>query len=776
MVNFIGIVAASFLSRVSGGHPDDIFTPECSLVMGFFPITSEDSTAYQVTEFTDIPPKWVNYDSKFGNGCLRFNGVSFIPVDRTKQLLGSDDFTLEMFHKRTSDTTSSSHYLCGLWGASSHRCWNLTYSNSSHAYTFTFSLDGAASTSITFDLDLHGAAAGESSLLDGKWHHIAVVRHAGVIKIYFDGVASPVTYTISTNAIWSSGSTRSFIGGSVTSGTSSTSGPSSSGFAGLIDEYRLTVGSARYTANFTPPTVAFGRNSTDDPDYANVRLLLGGNINQGLTQAGELRASELYMPTTTSNIITVNGINTLTGTKSPRIPSSTEFDLLDGDFTIEILGVKRTSASGNWIYTDAYGNLSQIIGCFAGSTDSSWIFANKSTTGKPTFAYTTNGTYTAPYYKEFNYTFSPVNNVEYDFAVVREGAELRLYVDGVLDSTHDVGTDIIYASTIGSVPLGIMSSHTGSGSTSRIMPTSFGMKNFRISKGVARYHGSSYVKPSLPLPIPMPPTTKKVIELTGSGSWVAPAGVIKIDHIFMIGGGGSGGRRAGGGGGAGEIQHYTDVAVSSESPLTYSIGAGGIAPLVDGKGLIGGNTTFGAYTAIGGGGGGSRSLGSGEPETYPSNGGSGGGGGGANTTGTYSGALKSGTGLGHDGGNGKYNTAGSNRGGGGGGAGSSGGFGGASGGTAGGDGGSGYDLGAVYPELATYGVSGVFAGGGGGGANGSGLSGPAGSGGGGAGGATGLDATNGVAKTGSGGGGGGPTTLKAGNGGSGTIILIYYGY
>jgi hypothetical protein len=44
-----------------------------------------------------------------------------------------------------------------------------------------------------------------------------------------------------------------------------------------MDEVRLTVGAARYTANFTPPTMEFPRGSPADPDWADVALLCGFN-------------------------------------------------------------------------------------------------------------------------------------------------------------------------------------------------------------------------------------------------------------------------------------------------------------------------------------------------------------------------------------------------------------------------------------------------------------------------------------------------------------------
>jgi len=82
-----------------------------------------------------------------------------------------------------------------------------------------------------------------SNLIDSNWHHIAVVRNSGTIKVYVDGTAEgslSFTGNIGTD---NSGSPRQRIGGfSQSNGI----------FSGYIDELRVTKGVARYTSDFTP--------------------------------------------------------------------------------------------------------------------------------------------------------------------------------------------------------------------------------------------------------------------------------------------------------------------------------------------------------------------------------------------------------------------------------------------------------------------------------------------------------------------------------------------
>jgi len=100
--------------------------------------------------------------------------------------------------------------------------------------------------------------------------------------------------------------------------------------------------------------------------------------------------------------------------------------------------------------------------------------------------------------------------------------------------------------------------------------------------------------------------------LTGSGTWIPPAG-LKVLRVICIGGGGAGGGAditvaavcsAGGGGGSGAFTERTLETIPAE--VIWSVGVGGIG--VSGAiGNPGGTTDFGGLCTAGGGGGGSFS-------------------------------------------------------------------------------------------------------------------------------------------------------------------------
>jgi len=87
-----------------------------------------------------------------------------------------------------------------------------------------------------------------SGVLANTWYHLAVSRSGTSTRMFIDGTQTGSTYTDSTLYLNASG--RPWIG--LNAFTTATQG-----LTGYIDDFRVTKGFARYTANFTPPTTAF---------------------------------------------------------------------------------------------------------------------------------------------------------------------------------------------------------------------------------------------------------------------------------------------------------------------------------------------------------------------------------------------------------------------------------------------------------------------------------------------------------------------------------------
>lgn len=85
-----------------------------------------------------------------------------------------------------------------------------------------------------------------SALVTNTWQHIAITRDASnVIRAFVAGTQ----VGSATNVISFAQPTAFVLGAEDTAGTASING--------FIDDFRVTKGVARYTANFTPPTAAF---------------------------------------------------------------------------------------------------------------------------------------------------------------------------------------------------------------------------------------------------------------------------------------------------------------------------------------------------------------------------------------------------------------------------------------------------------------------------------------------------------------------------------------
>lgn len=80
----------------------------------------------------------------------------------------------------------------------------------------------------------------------GQWYHIAVSRSGSTVRFFVDGTQVGTNQTVS-GTLWSDTRALTLLTDSVNTCV----------FNGYLDDVRITKGLARYTANFTPDTVAF---------------------------------------------------------------------------------------------------------------------------------------------------------------------------------------------------------------------------------------------------------------------------------------------------------------------------------------------------------------------------------------------------------------------------------------------------------------------------------------------------------------------------------------
>jgi hypothetical protein len=168
--------------------------------------------------------------SKFGGSSLVFDGTGdYVEAASSAEFaLGTGDFTLELWYYHISGTDTG---ICANnSGASAGINFTVTPFSNFRAYIGTSGFN-------IFD-----SSSGPTA---STWQHLALVRSSGALTLYIDGTAAGTADWTGVNA----GNTATFSVGSAFGNARFTNG--------YIDDFRITKGIARYTANFTPPTAPF---------------------------------------------------------------------------------------------------------------------------------------------------------------------------------------------------------------------------------------------------------------------------------------------------------------------------------------------------------------------------------------------------------------------------------------------------------------------------------------------------------------------------------------
>jgi len=168
--------------------------------------------------------------SKFGGSSLVFDGTGdYVEAASSAEFaLGTGDFTLELWYYHISGTDTG---ICANnSGASAGINFTVTPFSNFRAYIGTSGFN-------IFD-----SSSGPTA---STWQHLALVRSSGALTLYIDGTAAGTADWTGVNA----GNTATFSVGSAFGNARFSNA--------YIDDFRLTKGIARYTANFTPPTAPF---------------------------------------------------------------------------------------------------------------------------------------------------------------------------------------------------------------------------------------------------------------------------------------------------------------------------------------------------------------------------------------------------------------------------------------------------------------------------------------------------------------------------------------
>lgn len=228
-----GIVAAQMLSA-SGPATD----PQWTLVSALLHFdganastTITDQKGHTFSAFNGAALS--TSEKKFGSASLLLNGSSnyVSSATSTDWEFGSGDFTLEGWI-RPAATVTARQEICSRFSVSG---WGMQISDTGFLRAFVVN---STSGSVI-------VGPGATTVAAGAWHHVALCRSGTTLRLFLDGV---VEATASISGTIEVNSSALFIGAD---------GGTQRYFNGNFDDFRITKGYARYTANFTPPNAAF---------------------------------------------------------------------------------------------------------------------------------------------------------------------------------------------------------------------------------------------------------------------------------------------------------------------------------------------------------------------------------------------------------------------------------------------------------------------------------------------------------------------------------------
>lgn len=180
--------------------------------------------------------------SKFGGSSMLFNGTSdglYLPSNQNVTL-GSGDFTIEGWVRFTANLPykdGDNNYSACFFGQPQTGGLSIVFKSGTSS---------GAPTSINYTIIGTSTISRTISLSNNVWYHVAISRSSGTVYMFIDGALQGTSFA----------NTTSFTTGTCQIGYLNLTSFLDY-FPGYIDDLRVTKGFARYTTNFTPPTVAF---------------------------------------------------------------------------------------------------------------------------------------------------------------------------------------------------------------------------------------------------------------------------------------------------------------------------------------------------------------------------------------------------------------------------------------------------------------------------------------------------------------------------------------
>lgn len=506
-----------------------------------------------------------------------FNGIDdhlSIPYN-SALTFGGGDFTIEYWLYPTR-ATSSNAIIAGIWDSSSSapQSWVSSLTTTGN---FIFVVDVAGADVIIF--------TSTNSINNGRWTHIAVTRSGSTWRLFINGILDKTTTNSSTI---SAGSALLQIGRYQNKAASDTT------FNGYISDFRIVKSTAIYTSNFIPsnsPLTAIANTSllTCQTPW---RIVDRSPSNFSISVVQKVK-SDTFSPFSSATFYknwswNFNGTN-----NAVTIPDNSAFHFGVENFTVEFW-FNPTVVGSQWM-------LSQFESAAGVDSNSNFTFIFNSSKLRAIVAYN-NST------AQIN--LDSIDNIVasswYHAALVRNGSNLTLYMNGVSQSTSTaLGSLSVNNSDL---PINIGYRQGGSNYYNGLI------SNVRIVKGRALYT-SKFTPSSSPLEVVTGTsllTCQQGILIDNSVNiasisqvnnptpiqmspfTIETSSTVDVDYLIVGGGGGGGGvvnAAGGGGGGGGVISGSTAITPGSK---LIRVGAGGAASVNGGTSMAYLLSRFGA--------------------------------------------------------------------------------------------------------------------------------------------------------------------------------------
>jgi len=375
--------------------------------------------------------------SKFGGSSLDCTGGSkYVDTPNSNDfILGTSDFTIDCWVKSNVDGTVK--YIAGQADASS----------ASQAWI------GLSSGNLAlFNVPGIGQITGVTQITVAKgWTHIAAVRTGSTFKLFVDGVHEGTDLTSAASLATRTDNYAVGRLGAYTTGS----------WNGYIDEFRLSIGIARWTANFTPPAVSYTQDGF-------TRILLhfdGANGSTVITEsAGRNWTNHTGSNSAVQSKFGGSSYNCGAATGWVDTPDSADFTLGSGDFTIDC-----------WFYRSG-GDGAQRFICGQSNSDASSRSIDIQ-------LYTNNKLYVMVQPGSIQIISTTIFTAIgwHHVAVVRTGNTLKMFIDGVQEG-GDVAFNGAVTDSVGTFAVGMLGGYTVT-----LYPWNGYIDEFRLSVGIARW-------------------------------------------------------------------------------------------------------------------------------------------------------------------------------------------------------------------------------------------------------------------------------------------------